>query len=398
MKNRKSHIAEHFPSLISPQISIGQIDLILSNTPERFAQVARDLVEFIRKQGSKVDVLSFRASRMASEHAVNPTQEQIALDRTRRSAAKGVLQMDAEEELTMARCYEFLVLRVQVEIERLGVVGAQAAVLCKCPEREIMAAMAAFADTSYLCQCILELHQLRNLYIESVMHCVDAVVSRYSSLGVDSQDLKQEGIASLFCAIDGFDWRRKLRFRTYAQFWIRQAVLGALYCSSRTVRVPTWVQKVLARIWRLQDQASAHGIVLSNLDIALELGVTKKQIETVLSSKRYSVSLDTSAGTRSGRTIGHLLPDRLQLPVPSLVAEGDLRTSLAVAMKGLPGRERSILERRFGLGDSGSETLAEIAESLKITPERVRQIEQVALARLKRPSVMKQLGAFISPM
>ena len=106
----------------------------------------------------------------------------------------------------------------------------------------------------YFDQCLDQLEKLRNLYVEGALSIVLATVARYRGFGVDSPDLIQEGNASLFQAIEGFDWRRNVRFRTYAQYWVRQAVLKMLYNSARTVRIPIWVQKLLGKIRRVQEE------------------------------------------------------------------------------------------------------------------------------------------------
>ena len=236
---------------------------------------------------------------------------------------------------------------------------------------------------------------IRDSYVEGALYIVLSTVNRYRNLGVDSQDLVQEGNASLFQAIDGFDWRRDVRFRTYAQYWVHQAVLKMLYNSSRTVRVPIWVQKVLGKIRKAQEAGRREGRELSNAEIAATIDVPVSKVDWVLSTRRFAVSLDAEVGGDDGASLGQLLADEDQVPVPESVPAGDLSAVLDDVMSDLPQREQGILRRRFGLDGDEPETLGEIAQDLGITAERVRQLQNAALGRIKRPGKLRRLQAFV---
>jgi RNA polymerase primary sigma factor len=207
--------------------------------------------------------------------------------------------------------------------------------------------------------------------------------------------LIQEGNASLFQAIDGFDWRRDVRFRTYAQYWVHQAVLKMLYNSSRTVRLPIWVQKILGKIRKAQEAIRRDGREPTHREIAERLGITEERVQWVLSTRRYAVSLDAKVGGEEGTSLGRQLADEAVLPIPESIPAGDLSEVLGGVMADLPVREQKILRRRFGLDGQEPQTLGEIAADLGITAERVRQLQNAALARMKRPAKLKQLQAFV---
>jgi DNA-directed RNA polymerase sigma subunit (sigma70/sigma32) len=304
--------------------------------------------------------------------------------------------MDREEEFRMARRYEFFKLRLSLELQRVGVDAAKAKALVARPRSEIEAELGDRAQENYLSRCAAQLEDLRNLYIEGALHIVLGTVQRYRGLGVDSPDLIQEGNASLFQAIEGFDWRREVRFRTYAQYWVQQAVLKMLYNSSRTVRIPVWVQKILGRIRRTQDEGRRAGREMTNAEIAQKLGISVDKVDWVLSTKRYAVSLDAERGGEDGAmTLLQSLADEDAVPVPESVPVGDLRASLADVMRDLSDREQQILRRRFGLGGGEPETLGQIAVDFGISAERVRQLESAALGRLKKPGAKSRLAAFV---
>ncbi|MCA8950640.1 MAG: sigma-70 family RNA polymerase sigma factor [Planctomycetes bacterium] len=315
-----------------------------------------------------------------------------------------LVPMDREEEFKMARRHEFMQ-RVLVEfLTQRGPAGdglAEDAVwqLLRQPAAEILAAVPARAprgvDAEWLAAWIGTFEELRNLYVEGALHIVLGTVHRYRGLGVDTADLIQEGNASLFQAIDGFDWRRDVRFRTYAQFWVQQAVLKMLYNHARTVRVPIWVQKVLGKIRRVQEAGRREGRELSHAEIAAELDIPVEKVKWVLESRRHAVSLDAEAAGSEGASLGQSLPDDRLEPVPESISPGNLGATLEAAMADLPDRERHILRSRFGLGGEEPRTLGEIATDYNITPERVRQLQNAALARLKKPAKLKQLRAFV---
>ena len=297
----------------------------------------------------------------------------------------------------MARRYEFLKGRAIDELIGFGIVEDEARELvlrARSTVERRLARQVGKRDLAYVQACLAEFEELRNLYVEGALHIVLGTVNRYRGLGVDVADLIQEGNASLFQAIEGFDWRRDVRFRTYAQYWVHQAVLKMLYNSARTVRVPIWVQKMLGRIRRTQADLRRDGAEPTAAQIGAKLGVPAERVEWILATKRYAVSIDAESVDGEGSSMAQSLADDNSVAVPDSVPEGDLVASLGDAMSSLPPRERLILERRFGLGGREPETLGQIAVGLGITAERVRQLQNAAIGRLKKPSSLQRLQSF----
>jgi RNA polymerase sigma factor (sigma-70 family) len=375
-------------------LALDRLDRLLSVSPDRFVNVAKRLARFFQNQDLDIDIVGYRDRRLVFSSSPHSAQADVKGSGLYQSDLRRLPAMDRDEELRMAKRHEFFKVRVQCALEQLGLAPDAAASLVAAPRAEVLAHTGRSAATGYLVRCLAQLEQLRNLYVEGALHIVLGTVARYRCLGVDVQDLIQEGNASLFQAIDGFDWRRDVRFRTYAQYWVQQAVLKMLYNSSRTVRVPIWVQKMLGRIRRMQESSQRKGQELSRADIARELGVPESRVAQVMDSKRFAVSLDATVSDTEG-SFGQTLADESLLPVTELIAEGNLGESLRSSMQDLPDRERIILERRFGLRGREPETLGEIAIGLGITAERVRQLQNSALARMQRPSKLQQLRAFV---
>lgn len=307
-------------------------------------------------------------------------------------------RMDRAEEFRMARRYDFAKARVRDALLRAGHRPSIVDDLVLRPMNALPAPTRKNtpADQRYLAQCIDDLGQLRNLYVEGSLYLVHGPVRRYTGLGVDEVDLIQEAAASLFQAIEGFDWRREVRFKTYAVYWVQQAILKTLYNASRTVRIPIWVQKAYRKIKRLQEQGRHEtGAVPSPSVLAEQLDMPAERIEEILAVRRFAVSLDaTVASSDEGFSLAHTLPDDNLEPVHETIREGDLDAELDAVLEELPERERTILERRFGLAGREPETLADIAQDFGVTAERVRQLQKAAIERLQRPRPMERLKVF----
>ena len=241
-------------------------------------------------------------------------------------------------------------------------------------------------------------NEARNAFIEGTLYIVMGAVSKYSNLGIDTSDMIQEGNISLFQAIDGFDWRRSVRFKTYAEYWVNQAFLKMLYNNVRTVRIPIWVQKMVKKIKDLQIEAvKKTGKELTHEEIAARLEIPAKKVKDLLQTQRYAVSLDAEVGgDADGAKVVDLLEDERLQAVPDQIADVRLSDRLNEVMQVLPDRERMILNLRFGLDGKAPKTLMEIGQMLKVSAERVRQLQESALRRLKLPGAKQRLVGFAS--
>jgi RNA polymerase sigma factor (sigma-70 family) len=382
------------------RLALGDLDARLDVATDAFPATVQRLVRQMRKARATLDLDGYRQSRLVSaDSAVMPELPDVR-DSLYQDDLRRIVPMDRAEEFRMARRHEFLVSLARVEFERLGFSSAEVAEVVKQPAQQTVRRLAAVrprrgVDIAWLSTMVGQLEELRRLFVEGSLSIVLGTVNRYRGLGVDTADLIQEGNASLYQAIDGFDWRRDVRFRTYAQFWVHQAVLKTLYNTARTVRVPIWVQKVLGKIRRAQDEGRRTGRELEPAEIAARIGVPTEKVEWVLATRRYAVSIDAEIAGGDGLTMAQTLTDADQVGVPDSVPPGDLRATLAAAMADLPEREQRILRRRFGLDGQEPQTLGEIAADLGITAERVRQLQNAALGRMQRPGKLQQLQAFV---
>ena len=241
------------PKLEAEQrVALVDLDSWLDVETEAFPANARKLAKAFGKARATLDLTGYREARQEAVSLTGSPDLPDIRDALYQADLKRIAPMDREEEFRMARRHEFLRELLLWGLTKSGVAPEDAAAVLKQPSSRIQAALAERPqarglDRPWLERMILQFEELRNLYVEGALYIVLSTVNRYRGLGVDAPDLVQEGNASLFQAIDGFDWRRDVRFRTYAQYWVHQAVLKMLYNSSRTVRVPIWVEKILGK-------------------------------------------------------------------------------------------------------------------------------------------------------
>ncbi len=242
-----------------------------------------------------------------------------------------------------------------------------------------------------------ELHALRAEMVERNLYLVLINVERYSQSSANRGDLIQEGNASLFRAVDGFDWKRGLLFRTYAVHWLNQAFRNYYYNFSKTVRVPVYLQKALKHINRAQirladPKASAR-------DIAENAELKESLVTSALAAARSSRSLEASFQSddeQGGRLRDLLTDDRETGPCDADLEDVSLEDGLTRAMQALNERERNIVRMRFGLDGMREHTLAEVADHLGVSVERVRQIQVRAISKMNTPSLRRDMDPFLN--
>jgi len=232
--------------------------------------------------------------------------------------------------------------------------------------------------------------------VKANLRLVISIARRYINRGLQFLDLVQEGNIGLMKAVDKFEYQRGYKFGTYATWWVRQAITRAIADQARTIRIPVHMIEVINKLNRTsRTLVQEMGREPTLEEISEKMGLPLEKVQKILKITQKPISLETPIGEEEGSLLQDFIEDKEVISPQDAAISSNLAKQTQKVLSTLNKREEKILRMRFGIGEKQDHTLEEVGQDFDVTRERIRQIEEKALRKLKHSSRADKLKSFI---